>query len=352
MRKRAGVYFLILLFGILLTFDAGVATSAAKDALVLCYEVVIPSLFPFFVLSSFAVESGFLCAVGKLVSPVANALFSVSGSGVTAFVIGLLCGSPTGAKTVAELYQKRMIEKKEAERLLGFCNNVGPVFILGAVGKMLGDSGLSKTLFMVHIIASVLTGVFLSIGSRKRRKTEKTDVLSVNFGSAFTDAVTKSIKTMLNVCGFVVLFSVIIAFLKLFFLKISMPSLVSDVIGGFFEMTVGVKDICASGVDLLTKLVLLSGVLGFGGLCVFLQGCSAVSGTDLSVKTYFFGKLLQSGLSVLLTKLFFAFRAQGSFLLQDIRVFGVVSGICLLFFMVLPIVDKRFKNTYNRENSR
>ena len=74
--------------------------------------------------------------------------------------------------------------------------------------------------------------------------------------------------------------------------------------------------------------------------------------TDLSVKTYFFGKLLQSGLSVLLTKLFFAFRAQGSFLLQDIRVFGVVSGICLLFFMVLPIVDKRFKNTYNRENSR
>lgn len=349
-RKRTGSFLFIVLFGTLLLACPKTTSQAAKEALALCAETVIPSLFPFFVLSSFAVSTGFLSAAGTLISPVASALFSVSGSGAAAFVTGLLCGSPTGAKTVAETYQKGMIEKEEAERLLGFCNNAGPVFIIGAVGKMLGDARLGKTLLIVHIIASILAGVILSIGHRKRRKTAKTTVFAVGFGEALVEAVTGSVKVMLNVCGYVVLFSVLIAFLRLFFLKMAVAPLVANVIGGVLEMTVGAKEICASGASLSVKLVLLSGVLGFGGLCVFCQGCSAVSGTGLSVRTYFWGKVMHAGISAFLMKLFLDFRTKGGLPLKDLGTSGAIFGILLLLFVVLPIVDKRGKNTYNKEN--
>ncbi len=349
-RKNAGMFLVVLLFGILLIGYPDTVTNAAKDALVLCFDAVIPSLFPFFILSSFAVNIGFLRAAGNFISPVANALFSVSGSGVAAFVTGLLCGSPTGAKTVAELYEKGMIEKEEAERLLGFCNNVSPVFIIGSVGKMTGDVEYGKTLFIVHIIASILTGMFLSVGHRKQCKTKKMTVFAVGVADALTDAVHKSVITMLNVCGYVVLFSVVVAFLRRFFLKIVIAPLFADVIGGILEMTVGAKAICASDVSLSAKLILLSGIFGFGGLCVFCQGCSAVSGTGLSVKTYFFGKLLQAGISVLLMKLFLDFRIRRGFPLQDRGALGAIFGVFLLFIVVFFFVDKRQKNAYNREN--
>lgn len=351
-QKRIGVFFCVLFFGYLLIGYPKIAADAAKGALTLCAETVIPSLFPFFVLSSFAVNTGFLSAAGNLISPVANVLFSVSGSGAAAFVTGLLCGSPTGAKTVAELYQKGMIEKEEGERLLGFCNNAGPVFIVGAVGKMLGDIRFGKTLLIVHIIASILTGMILSVGHRKRRETAKTTVLAVDFGDALTGAVNGSVKVMLNVCGYVVLFSVMIAFLRLFFLKMAMAPLIADVIGGVLEMTVGAKEICASGVEMPVKLILLSSILGFGGLCVFCQGCSSISGTELSVRTYFVGKLLQAGISALLMKLFLDFRTKTGYASQDAGVLGAGLGICLLFFVAFLIVDKHVKNKYNRENGR
>lgn len=351
-RKRIGTFFFVFLFGALLIGYPKTTTVAAKSALTLCAETVIPSLFPFFVLSSFAVNTGFLNAVGNLISPVASTLFSVSGSGAAAFVTGLLCGSPTGAKTVAELYQKGMIEKEEAERLLGFCNNAGPVFIAGAVGNMIGDVRLGKTLLIIHIIASVLVGVILSVGRRKHRKTKKTTVLTVGFGEALTEAVRGSVRVMLNVCGYVVLFSVIITFLRLFFLKMAIAPWVANFVGGVLEMTVGAKEICASGAEVPIKLVLLSGILGFGGLCVFFQGCSAVSGTGLSTRTYFLGKVMQAGISVLLTKLFLVFQTKIDFPLQDTGVSDIFLGVCLLLFVVFLVVDKRVKNKYNRENGR
>ncbi len=349
-QKNGRVFFFVVLFGVLFVGYPNIVTNTVKEAPFLCFDVVIPSLFPFFVLSSFAVNTGFLKAAGNFISPVAELLFSVSGSGAAAFVTGLLCGSPTGAKTVAELYQKGMIEKEEAERLLGFCNNVSPVFVIGAVGNLMQDTRIGKALFIVHVIAGVFTGMILSIGHRKHRQEEKMTVFSVGFGEALTDAVKKSVKTMLDVCGFVVLFSVVISFMKLFFQKIAVAPLFAEILGGILEMTVGAKEISLSNVAFYVKMVLLSFVLGFGGLCVFFQGCSSLIGTGLSARTYFYGKLLHAGISVLLMMLFFAFQNKRNLLFHDVGTIGIFLGIFLLFFVAVLIVDKRGKNTYNKEN--
>ena len=49
--------------------------------------------------------------------------------GSYALLLGLICGYPMGAKLTADLFREGKITKSEAQYLLTFCNNPGPVFI-------------------------------------------------------------------------------------------------------------------------------------------------------------------------------------------------------------------------------
>ena len=216
------------------------AISAAKEALYVCGQTVIPSLFPFFVLSSFMIGTGFVCCLGNLLSPLAKQLFRVSGSGAVVFIVGILCGYPTGAKMVAELYAQNLIKKNEANRLLPFCNNSGPLFIIGAVGLgMLKNKGLGYLLYTIHVLSAVLVGIFFSFFSKKEEITQPNAISAVRLGRVFSDAVCRGTKTMLEVCGFLVFFSVLRVFLKPIILKAFGESALGLVLSAMTEVTLG-----------------------------------------------------------------------------------------------------------------
>ena len=86
--KRLIVYVLSTLLLVCIIFHTETAITAAKEALVVCGQTVIPSLFPFFVLSSFMIGTGFVSSLGKILSPLAKHIFRVSGSGAVVFVVG------------------------------------------------------------------------------------------------------------------------------------------------------------------------------------------------------------------------------------------------------------------------
>ena len=113
--------------------------EAARTGLQLCGNVIVPSLFPFFVLSSLVVELGLAGHLGRLLEGVMRPLFRVNGACASAFALGFIGGYPVGAKTAISLYQNGMCTKTEAERLLAFCNNSGPAFILGVVEMCIRD---------------------------------------------------------------------------------------------------------------------------------------------------------------------------------------------------------------------
>src|SRR5699024_8418272 len=134
------------------------AVDGAKNGLDLCCNVIIPSLFPFFVLSSMAVDWGLAAYLGRLLGGVMRPLFRVSGSCAIAVVLGFIGGYPLGAKTAIELYRQGLCSKVETERLLAFCNNSGPAFILGVVGVgVFGSSAIGLLLYASHCLASLLT---------------------------------------------------------------------------------------------------------------------------------------------------------------------------------------------------
>ena len=128
--------------------------TAVSGALKLCVTAVIPTLFPFFVCSSLLIAFGLGEFGSRFLSGVMRPLFKVSGAGAVAVILGVVSGCPVGASCAVELYKTGKITKPEAERLLSFCNNSGPLFIIGTVGFAMNSSvALGGVLYIIHITA-------------------------------------------------------------------------------------------------------------------------------------------------------------------------------------------------------
>ena len=265
-------------------------------------------------------------------------LFNVSGACASAFALGFIGGYPVGAKTAISLYEKGMCSRTEAERLLSFCNNSGPAFILGVVGAgVFGSSKVGLLLYLAHAAASVCVGIlfrFYKAGGGGREGARPAPRFQAQrFTAAFTGSIKSSFLSTLNICAFVVFFTVVI---RLLFLS-GVLSGVSWALGtllsplgfsqawaerlltGFLEISSGVWTLSGSGA-LAGRLSMAAFMLGWAGVSVHCQVLSFIGGSGLSVRTYLVGKLLHGGLSALFVAgLFrlFSFEAPASAYLAD-----------------------------------
>ena len=321
--SRQGVRDLCLGLGLLcatlaLMFWPQEAMEAAREGLRLCYNVILPSLFPFFVLSALVVDLGLAGYIGRALEGLMRPLFRVPGACASALVLGFVGGYPVGARTALSLYQKGMCTKTEAERLLAFCNNSGPAFILGVVGAgVFASSRVGVLLYLAHAAASVCVGLLFRFyrGEEGRREGRAAPTFQAErFTTAFTGAIKNSFLSTLNICAFVVFFTVVI---KLLFLSGVLPGL-AGVLGtlfsplgfstrwaerlltGLIELTSGVWTLTGAG-TMSGRLSMAAFLLGWAGLSVHCQVLSFLGGSGLSVKTYIGGKLLHGGLSALFT---------------------------------------------------
>lgn len=269
--------------------------EAAKNALALCANALIPSLFPFFVFSSLLIQFGFARLLTKPMTPLMRPLFGVSGSGALCFILGVLSGYPLGASCVCDLYREGALKKSEAEKLLAFCNNSGPLFIIGAVGAaMYFNETIGVMLYVIHLLSAVSVGIILGCFGRKKDGAHTAQTQSVihakPLGAILKDAVVGAVNNMLLVCGFTVLFAVIIASLSGAF-----GSGIGAVLAsGALEISTGVYNASHSALSLDVRLILTSAIIGFAGLSVHFQVIGIVAKTDLSAKRYFIGKLMQA----------------------------------------------------------
>ncbi len=308
----------LFLYGISLTLiglliaNSQESMIALRDALFLCSHTVIPSLFPFFVLSSFLSACGFAHTLSRLLSPVMKPLFRLPGAAALPFVMGILSGYPVGAKTALALYQHGDLSRDEARRLLPFSNNSGPLFLIGAVGTaMLGDTGAGLYLYGVHLAAALILGVLLRFFAKDashRQNRNPAKKSRGNLGAMLSDAVTKSTATMVSICGFILFFAALSTCLAP--LLRHLPSPLSLILQGLLEITKGADTIITSQLPLRHILALLSFFIGFGGFCVALQVAGILAGSGLSMKSYFLGKLLQGFFAGLLA--YFCYPLLGS----------------------------------------
>ncbi|MDE7243343.1 MAG: sporulation protein [Oscillospiraceae bacterium] len=288
MRKTFPVL-LILLSGVLLLCRPERAAEAVRDGLALCAGTVIPSLFPFFVVVSLLLKLGLADCLQGIFAPLMRPLFRMRGVCALPLLTGLLGGYPAGVRAAAELYHTGQLNQQEAELLLGFCDNCGPAFLMGYVGAgILGSANAGLWLYLIHSASALLTGVILCRIQRDRGPGLLRNSLPVRaaaFPQALTESVSGALASMLQICGFVVLFRVLAALLPE-----GTPGL------GALEMVSGIAGLVPGQTGFLSA----AAIVGWGGLSVHCQAMAVAAPEGLSFRWHWAGKTVQAVISVIL----------------------------------------------------
>lgn len=135
------------------------ACSYSALALQLWFEKMIPALFPFMVLSGLIVKLDLGKTIALPVYPLIGSIFRISRTMCTTLLTGFLFGFPLGAKTIAEQYSLGQLSKPQAQYLLSFCNNIGPVYLLSFALPLLGLSDDAEN----HLLRSAVILAFFGI---------------------------------------------------------------------------------------------------------------------------------------------------------------------------------------------
>ena len=293
----------------LLCYSKAVSASMTQ-ALKLCVQVLLPSLFPFFVLSSMFISTGVIQRLSTRLEKPFQWLFGLPGSFGAALLLGAAGGYPVGAKTIATLYQQGQCSKRDAEKALRFCNNAGPAFLISAVGaSLLQDPHAGLNLYAVHVLSALIIGFIY----RKNTDHVKYNGITADHMrntatiSLFLRAVTDAFSSFLNVSAFVLIFSVISTMLQQLPLIDSLHCLPGGgilwygLLAGFLELTSGVACLTQGGLPPSILLPALSFLCGWGGCSVQFQTISLLHDAGLSCRQYLKSKLLQGILAALIT---------------------------------------------------
>ncbi len=289
---------------VLVTASPAVIRSAS-EGLRLCGELIVPSLFPFFVISLLLAKLGLPQLLGRRLSPLTRRFFGVSGPGATALFIGLAGGYPMGAAYLAELREQGRISSREAERLLGFCNNAGPSFLVGAIGAGVFDSvRAGLLLYAAHALAALLSGLLLRNGETAAGEAAAPSREAPAFSAALSEAAREAVPAILNVCAFVIVFTVFTGlleangFLSALGGKLSAASGLSQeqsqaLLLGFWELGSGAGALRGLS-PTPGNLALAAALVGWGGVSVHFQTLSLLVESQIKSSLHLAGRLLSA----------------------------------------------------------
>ena len=325
---------------------------SAKNALSLCAESVIPSLFPFLVLTRIISDMRLCDPIEKLFKEFMKPVFSLNDAAITPLLLGFISGYPIGAVMCTTEYQNGQLEKREAERLLAFSNNAGPAFVLSTIGISLFSSlKIGFALLVIHITSAILVGFIFRIISplppSKKPYSVKNKPKAFSF--AFTDSVYAAIMASLSITAYIVFFTVLTSLTDTILSAMSFSftsnfPLLKGIFKGIFELTSGAFSLSEKASP-ETAFILISTLLGWGGFCIHFQAMSFVKKTDLKMNEYFIGKLLQAAISGII-----AFFTANSNLFDAICTFSettktdnlnTLSSLMLLFLIFVYLFSKK-----------
>lgn len=229
-------------------------------------------------------------------------LFHISGMAAPAFLIGCIGGYPIGVRMIAQLYSDHTLDKKNAEQALVFCSNAGPAFCIGVIGSgILHSLAAGIILYSIHVLSALLTGFIYRPKCKPEYDNHFHDASNQSsFSEIITSAISSSGTVAMQVCTFILFFKLLISHI--------LALTPSPIKTAPYYLFLGVLEL-AGGAALLSELtwsfsmfmIVFSLLIGFGGVCVYLQCISIIAPTGLSSKNMLKGKLTQAVISACLT---------------------------------------------------
>lgn len=304
--------------------------QAAEEGLKIFWEIVLPSLLPFFVLSEILLGLGAVHFLGVLLEPLMRPFFNVPGVGAFALSMGLAAGYPMDAVITAKFRRSKLCTRVEGERLLAFTNTADPLFMFGAVAVgMFARPELGILIAAAHYLASFTVGFIFRFYKNSAQERQKLDSLQNEgnilrravralfiarredgrpFGQLLGDSVKESMGTIFMIGGFIMLFSVFVRILTVTGVMGAIYPLVGGVLRGFglapelsgafmagvLEIDLGCIAAARASAPLAHRLILASAIIAWSGLSVHAQVASVVYGTDIRMVPYVIARLLHA----------------------------------------------------------
>lgn len=257
---------------LLLALRPRAASQAALSATEVCLRTVVPALFPFFVLTRLLIAIPLPEAALRLPGRLFERFFHIRGTALPVFLLGLAGGYPVGAEAAAAAFRRGDCSAEEASRLLMFSNNCSPGFLFGAAAAIL-PNGSSDALLLLCLQWAISIWLGALMGMGKTSSPLSGAAAGENpppISRLITSSVLSGGRSALIVSAYVILFSVVSAFL---------PPI--PLLRGILEMAGGL--ISLKGGDTLLPCAFL---VGWGGLAVAFQVFSAVSETGIATAKY------------------------------------------------------------------
>ena len=275
----------------MIIFDGQTAITGMRVGIDLCLRTLVPSLFPFFVLTPLVTFTlmGMPIKSGKFLSKFCR----IPAGSESLLVVGLLGGYPLGAGNIASELQRGTLSKSDAERMAIFCNNAGPSFLFGILSTMFPRLYWVWLLWFIQIAASLLTGFLLPGGSSKAALCCQQNPVTLS------ESLRQAVRNIAMVCGWVVIFRVILTFLQVYVLNF-IPNTLCVMMTGLLELSNGC--ITLSRIENEIQRFIFAGILlSLGGVCIWMQTQAVFP--ELNLSRYIAGRCLHCLICICLSLL-------------------------------------------------
>lgn len=289
----------ILIVIILCLFLCGkeVLNSTYKGILV-CGQTLIPSLFPFMIISSIIASTSISVIFSAPLVPITKHIYHLPKCCGAVILMSLIGGFPVGARLISDYLEKGVITKKQAEGMLSFCVNAGPAFTITAVGiGMFGSAQIGVVIFLSCTITSLIVGAFFGKKNNlPHLEKDIRDITYLSISNSIVTSVNNAIYSMLTICGFVIFFSFLGGIIETLKIAELIPSkYLSGIINGILEVTCGAISI--SKIGSVWSVCIISALISFSSLSIWAQIKAMVAKTNISLRIFILSRFISAPLS-------------------------------------------------------
>ena len=296
MKTKLSQYSIFLLLSslfLLFFTDTRQSIKLTTSACSIWWNRMIPSLFPFMVISRCMIQTKTSFLLGKLFGIILKPIFRLSDQCIYIIVIGFLCGFPMGAIVINDSLEQNYITKDEANLLLTFCNNIGPAYVISFAYILCPYYSITFIIFLMYAIPLCI-GLFLRHTIYKNKILYSNRPMSNNntrlsLAASLNLAITDSISAMLSLLGCMIIFTIIQ--LPLYNKNLTIPNTARVFLTGFLEISSGIQNI-ANYKNLYPYVYIL--LLPLCGLCCLYQTSIISKNNSIKIHSYIIGKIVHS----------------------------------------------------------
>ncbi|MBR5310930.1 MAG: hypothetical protein IKU42_07390 [Oscillospiraceae bacterium] len=352
MKKNFLSGILALSLGVMLLLKSGDLGEGIRKGLYICSFSVIPSLFPFMVLSVFICKSSCSEFFSALLKPLTKIL-KIPPIAAGAFFSSLIGGYPTAAKCINDLVHAGFMDRKTGARMLCFCVNAGPPFLISTIGlSIFGNIKTGVLIFAAQLLSSFLIGLLLSVFSKKQDFKNYPKISEYKSSASIAvESVVSAAKSCFIMCSFIILFYGVLELLQggIVFSALSDNPMAKTLLCGFLEVTTGVFS--AGEIPGYTAVIISGAIVSFSGVSVILQITATVDESKIPVFPFILSRFFHSAFTAGFLAIFFAFsketasafsiRGTAAEAVLSVSAPAAVSLLCLASLFLLSIVPEK-----------